>query len=291
MYFARSLSTLIAFASIVTAQKPSAPAENNSYLFLAGKVSAQLKNDFVRVQSFDGKKFQLTGSEKTLRANKPLPATLQPVMVVSKFYASVDDLEYNFSDTSGELKNLLAINAVEKQQMRYEAAVDVQNFRQGLVTTRPPVTDASKAAMALNAETREHVEKKLRGWGDSRLIDTLQGASKIVANRNVTNAYAALVLKLDQQVKNLNEPNRHTFVRIVGVGDLDAGAPKTFKFRTSFPRLEASFGELEIFLFDGSGKYVATNRSRGLRELNPQQLKELRELEMNNRAERASSKN
>jgi hypothetical protein len=212
-------------------------------------------------------------------------------MVVSKFYASVDDLEYSFSDTSSELNNLLAINAVEKQQMRYEAGVDFQNFRQGLVTTRPPVTDATKAAMALNSETREHVEKSLREWGSSKLIDTLQGASSIITNHNVTNAYAALVLKLDQDVKDQEEPQRHTVVRIIAVGDINARDPKSFKFRTSFPRLDASFGALEIFLFDGSGKYIATNLSRGLRELNPQQLKELRELEMKNRAERASSKN
>lgn len=289
MHFFRPISALIALASIVHAQNSPTRAGDTSYLFLAGKVSAQLKDTFVRVESFDGKRFHLTGSEKTLRANKPLPATLQPVMVVTKFHAYLDELEYSFSDTSSELSNLLAINAVEKQQMRYEASVDFQNFKQGLVTTRPPVTDATRAAMTLNEETREHVEENLRRWGGSRLIDTMQGTCQITTNRDVAHAYAAMVLKLDQDVQDQEKPQRHTAVRIVGVGDITAGKAKPFKFRASFPRLEASYGDLEIFLFDGSGKYVATNLSRGLRELSPQQLSELRELEMKNRARRSEN--
>ncbi len=287
MYSFRRLATLIALAPFVYAESSSSTTGDNSYLFLAGKVSAQLKDAYIRVQSFDGKKFHLIGSDKTLRANKPLLATLQPVMVVTKFYANVESLEFNFTDTSSELSNLLAINAVEKQQMRFEAATDFQNFKQGLVTTRPPVTDATKAATAMRADTLEHVEENIRDWGGSRLIDTIQGACHIITNRDVAHAYAALVLKIDQMVKDQAEPQRQTIVRIVGVGDIAANDAKSFKFRTGFPRLEATFGEMEIFLFDGSGKYVATNLSRGLRELTPQQLVELRELEMKNRAKRS----
>ncbi|GAB5558683.1 MAG: hypothetical protein SynsKO_03300 [Synoicihabitans sp.] len=257
--FSRSRILLaVALCSPVWAQSPPSSEELPSYLFLSGKVKVNIKKDRLPIRNFDGEYFHFAESQKSLSADASVRAWLQPVMVLSNYYADISGLSYRLgSERNDEDKNR-PLRPAQDQPLFQETELD--------------------------ARTKAHIENALREFKGSRWIDTLDGRCEITSTRSVENAYAALVLSIDQVIPRVSQAIRRTAVNLVPVGNLAAGESRTLEFNTQFPLFEALSADLEIFLFDGSGKHIATNLSRGLEELTPEQVDELRALEMKNRS-------
>lgn len=279
------LSALLAMAVVVDAADHKSSESGNSYMFMSGKISAQMNDTFLPVKAFDGKRFHVSGSDSTIRPAKDISCAMKPVMVISNLYADVNELEYNFDSNADRLRSMWALNEMESEQMRFQAGVEFENMRGG----RPQgTTERDVAATALNDLTKDQVEEDIRKTGISNWVDNIRGKYSVVPNRSIENAYSALVLSFVLYGEDESKDIKRSIVRIVPVGDLQAGENKNLKFNCTFPELKISTGKLDIFLFDGKGKYVATNLSRGLKEITPEHLQRLRELEKQNKAKKAA---
>ncbi|GEM_PF-724588 len=274
------LSTLAAIAIALPsqAQDSESPKERAFYLFMSGKVSAQAQNQFYPLESFDGKRLSLDGYKRSLKPAKNLNCTLSPLMVISPYYAEIRDLEYSFDSNAEKFRTMMIINEMSAEQMRFEAGNEFEKAVANLGgrSSGPPLTQQDMDNMELDELTKEQKEAELIKSGLNKLIDSIYVRCTLVPDRSVENAYAAAVIRIEAMGDN---EDRVSFVRIAPIGDLAAGVGKPVKFECSFPELRAGDANIDLFLFDGDGKHIATNRSRGLKKLTAEELEEFRNLE------------
>ena len=274
------ISILIAATTWANADSHQSSPSNSHYIFMSGKISAQVKDTFHQVKAFDGKRLHLDGDAKPVRPTKDLACSMRPNMVVSNLYADIGDFEYAFESNAEKLRTLEAINELSADQMRFEAGTEFENmllFRAG--TLRTEMTEHDEAAAALNELTQNQIDDEFKDSDLSARIDTVRGRCSLIPNRTIENAYAALVMSFEGVGANEESRNKGSIVRIIPVGDLQAGAVKRLKFNSDFPELLVSRAKLDLFLYDGKSKYVGTNLSRGLKEISTEELERLRERE------------
>ena len=90
------------------------------YVFLSGKISVLLKNEYHVVEEFDGKNLHLDGTKKALRPTAKLPCAMRPVVAISNKYAEINDLKYSFSSKLADLESLWSLNEMNAEQIRFE---------------------------------------------------------------------------------------------------------------------------------------------------------------------------
>lgn len=278
--FRYGLSALAAiFIALSSGAQDSEPPEQRAfYLFMSGKVSAQAKKQFYPVESFDGKRLNLDGYKRALKPAKNLNCTLSPLMVISPYYTEIRDLEYSFDSAAEKFRTMMIINEMNAEQMRFEAGNEFEKAVANLGgrSSGPPLTQQDLDNMELDELTKEQKEAELLKSGLNKLIDSIYVRCTLVPDRSVDNAFAAAVIRIEVMG---DSDERVSFVRIAPVGDLEAGIGKPVKFECSFPELRAGDADIDLFLFDGDGKHIATNRSRGLKKLTAEELEEFRNLE------------
>jgi len=286
--FGYGLSVLAAIFIALSsqAQDSESPEQRDFYLFMSGKVSAQVKKQFYPVESFDGKRLNLDGYKRTLTPTKNLNCSLSPLMVISPYYGEIRDLEYSFDSNAEKFRTMMVIKEMNAEQMRFEAGNEFEKAvanmdRQG---DSVPFTQQDIDNIALDELTKDQKEDELLKAGLNKLIDSIHVRCTLVPDRSIENAFAAAVIRIDAMG---NSGDRISFVRIAPIGDLQAGIGKTIKFESVFPELRAGNADIDLFLFDGDGKHIATNRSRGLQKLTPEELEEFRNLDKRAKAKKA----
>ena len=278
-YFTLSLS-LIVFGFSVSTQISDAEPSADYYLFLSGKVSAQIKRDFFPIESFDGKRLQLTGSKKSLKPVNRLNCSLQPVMVISKYFVEIRDLEFTFDSQAERLRTMMAINEMNAEQMRQQATTEFENTVAAMDGRGQLVSEGDRSVEALGELTKDQTEKEFLYSGLHKQVDSLYGRCTVVPDTDLENAYTVAVLIFEGVgATNTSVGQQTTFVRIASIGNLQKGVGEPIKFDYSFPKLKATSAKIDIFLFNGEGKHVATNLSRGLRSLTTEEFEEFRSLE------------
>jgi len=281
-----SILTAIFIPLASHAQDSESPETRAFYLFMSGKVSAQAKKQFYPVESFDGKRLNLDGYKRTLKPTKNLNCTLSPLMVISPYYAEIRDLEYSFDSNTEKFRTMMVINEMNAEQMRFEAGNEFEKAvanmdRQG---NSVPFTQQDIDNIELDELTKDQKEDELLKAGFNKMIDSLYVRCTLVPDRSVDNAYATAVIRIEAAG---NSDDRISFVRIAPIGSLEAGIGKPVKFESSFPELRAGNADIDLFIYDGDGKHIATNRSRGLQKLTPEELEELRNLDKQAREKKA----
>jgi hypothetical protein len=278
-YITLSLSLLV-FGSSVSAQISDAEPSADYYLFMSGKVSAQIKRDFFPIESFDGKRLQLTGSKKSLKPVDGLNCSMQPVMVISKYFVEIRDLEFSFDSQAEKLRTMMAINEMNAEQMRQQATNEFEKAVAAMNGDRQLVSEGDRSVEALGELTKDRTEKELLYSGLHKQVDSLYGRCTIVPDTDLKNAYTVAVLSFEGVgATNKSAGQQATFVRIAPVGDLKTGVGEPIKFDYSFPELKASSAKIDLFLFNGDSKHVATNLSRGLKPLTTEEFEEFRNIE------------
>ncbi len=260
------------------AQEPQSPEQKAFYLFMSGKVSAQTNKQFYPVESFDGKRLNLDGYNRALKPTKSLNCTLSPLMVISPFYTEIRDLEYSFDSNAEKFRTMMVINEMSAEQMRFEAGNEFEKAVANLggQGDSVPFTQQDIDNIELDELTKEQKEAELLKSGLNKLIDSIYVRCTLVPDRSVENAFAAAVIRIEAMG---DSDNRVSFVRIAPIGTLEAGIGKPIKFDCSFPELRAGDADIDLFLFDGDGKHIATNHSRGLKKLTTEELEEFRNLD------------
>ena len=278
-YTTLSLSLLV-FGFSVSAQISDSEPSADYYLFLSGKVSAQIKRDFFPIESFGGKRLQLTGSKKSLKPVDGLNCSMQPVMVISKYFVEIRDLEFTFDSQAEKLRTMMAINEMNAEQMRQQATNEFEKAVAAMNGNRQLVSEGDRSVEALGELTKDQTEKELLYSGLHKQVDSLYGRCTIVPDTDLKNAYAVAVLIFEGvEATNTSAGQQATFVRIAPVGDLQAGVGEPIKFDYSFPELKATSAKIDLFLFNGDSKHVATNLSRGLKPLTTVEFEQLRDIE------------
>jgi len=271
---------LLVFGISVRAQDSVVEQSPAYYLFLSGKVSVQVKRDFFPIENFDGKRLQLTGSKKSLKPVGGLNCSMQPVMVISKYFAEIRDLDLNFDSQAEKLRTMMAINEMNAEQMRQQATTEFENAVAAMDGQRQLISAGDRSVEALGELTKDQTEKELLYSGLNKQVDSIYGRCTVVPETDLENAYAVAVLSFEGVgATETSAGQRATFVRIAPIGDLKTGVGESVKFDYSFPELKATTAKIDLFLFNGDSKHVATNLSRGLKPLTTEQFEELRNIE------------
>ena len=268
----KSSASILAFAVCLACQ--SVWSESPNLLFMSGSVGAQVKKKFHAIEQFDGKRLSVQGLKKPIKITAKLNCNLQPEMVVTKLYAELSELDFRVDSNAARLREMMAVNEMNAEQMRYEAGQDFESARarmDGRGTLERTRTREGKVA-ALDELTKDQIEDGRGQLNPDQRFDNLRGSYALVANSSMENAFAATLLTFD----GVDGSQRAVFVRLSPVGDLVAGQSQQVKFDFELPELNASSVKLDFFLFEGSGEPIATNFSRGLQQLDEAQLEEFR---------------
>ncbi len=279
---------LLLLTSSLDAQELHTDESPAYYLFMSGKVSVQIKKDFFPIENFDGKRLQLTGSKKSLKPVHGLNCSMKPVMVISKYFAEIRDLELNFDSRAEKLRTMMAINEMNAEQMRQQATTEFENAVAAMDGRGQLISEGDRSVEALGELTREQTEKELLYSGLNKRVDSIYGRCTIVPETDLENAYAVAVLSFEGVGATKTSAGQPaTFVRIAPIGDLKTGVGELVKFDYSFPELKATSAKIDLFLFNGNSKHVATNLSRGLKPLTTEEFEELRNIEKKGQAKKA----
>ncbi len=290
MKYITLLLSILTFNFSVSAQISDAEHSADYYLFMSGKVSAQVKRDFFPINSFDGKRLQLTGWKKPLKPVDGLNCSMQPVMVISKYFAEIRDLEFTFDSQAEKLRTMMAINEMNAEQMRQQATTEFENAVAAMDGNRQLVSEGDRSVEALGELTKEQTEKELLYSGLNKRVDSLYGRCTIVPDTDLENAYSVAVLSFEGVgATKTSAGQRSIFVRIAPIGDLKTGVGESVKFDYSFPELKATSAKIDLFLFNGDSKHVATNLSRGLKPLTTEEFEELRNIEKKAKTKKPAS--
>lgn len=257
-------------------------SETRNLLFMSGSVETQIKKKFHTVETFDGKRFQVSGSRKPVKVTGKTNCFFVPEMVVSSMYSEISDIDYQVDSLASRLREMATINEMNAEQMRYEAGADFESARARMDgrNALERVTEREGKVAAIDELTKNQIDSGVGELNPERLFDNIRGSYSVNAESSMGNAYAATVLTFDgvNPRKGVGG-RRETFVRMGAIGDLVAGESKEVTFDFEFPEMTASSVKLDFFLFDGNGEPIATNRSRGLQQLSDAQLEEFKSLQ------------
>jgi len=279
---------LLAWTFSVKAQEIDVGNTYDYFMFMSGKVSAQVKRDFYPIETFDGKRLRLTGSKKPIKPTDGLNCSMKAVMVVSKYFAEIRDLEFTFDSQAEKLRTMMAINEMNSEQMRQQAATEFENAVAAMDGRGELISAGDRSVEELGELTKEQTEKQLFYSGLNKRVDSLYGRCTIIPNTDLENVYVAAVISFEGiGATETSAGERGTFVRVAPIGDLDAGIGKAVKIDYGFPELRATSAQIDLFLFNGESKHVATNLSRGLKPMTTEQFEELRRIQKEGQADKA----
>jgi len=131
----------------------------------------------------------------------------------------------------------------------------------------------------IQSENSEFVRESLEDDAYSRgeLSDLINVRFDLLPETDLKNVYCAMVVRyLQKDDSNSGKFAKVKMVRMKKIGNLDTGRPN--KVRFSYPLSEGFVNDkgIEIFLFSGDGKPLATNLSRNLRPLTVEELRKIR---------------
>ena len=273
----------IALATCIAAQSVWSEESSNvrKFLFMSGSIEAQVKKKFYAIEQFDGKRIQAKGMKKPIKPTGAMNCSLKPEMVVSEFYAEIREIDFEVDSNADRLREMMAVNEMNAEQMRYEAGADFESARARMngASTLERTRNKEDKISTLDTLTKDQIENGIGQLNPDRLFDNLRGDYTLVTNVSLENAYIATLVTFDGvNAKPKVGGRKETIVRFTPVGNVVAKESMTVNFDFEFPEITASSAKLEFFLFDGSGEPIATNQSRGLQLLDAAQLEEFYQL-------------
>lgn len=287
-----TLLCLFSFAGVTVAAGQSTESGPH-YVFLSGQISAAVSETFFPIEEFDGDRLRLGGIKKRLRPAGNLPCSMKPVVAISNKYADVSDLNYSFSSNKADMTELMALNEMNAEQIRFEQG---QNFEQAVATGSffgggggisleegggsQLFENRAQEIDELDQLTYDQSMDDPDAFGANILQDTIYLRFDLQPRQDMENAYAAVVLSFQElNAKKRLQGIRRSVVRVIPIGDVRSGVSRDMKFTCTFPEHNVADAKVDVFLFDGNGDHVATNIAKAIKEITPEQLERFRELE------------
>jgi len=105
-------------------------------------------------------------------------------------------------------------------------------------------------------------------YSRGELCDIINVKFDLLPETDLKNVYCAMVVRyLQKDDRNSGEFAKVKMVRMKKIGNLDTGRPNKVRFSYPLPEGFVNDKGIEIFLFYGDGKPLATNLARNLRPL------------------------
>ena len=263
------------------------------YVFLSGQISAAVSENYFPIEEFDGDRLRLSGIKKRLKPAGNLPCSMKPVVAISNKYAEVSSLSYRFSSNRADMNELMALNEMNAEQIRFEQG---QNFEQAVGSGSffnngggvsleegggaPSFENSAQEISELDRLSYDQSLDDPDNFGANILQDTIYLRFGLQPKQDMENAYAAVVLNFKElNAKKRLQGIRRSVVRVIPIGDLQSGKARDLKFTCTFPEHNIDDAKVDVFLFDGNGDHIATNIAKAIKEITPEQLEKFRELE------------
>jgi hypothetical protein len=270
------LFTLFIVAASALGAQSSNP--DKYYVFLSGQISALIKDEYVRVESFDGKSLSFASKAKSAKPSNKQPCSMKPIVAISNKYAEVSDMEFSFRSLAATLRADRAMAEMQAEQMRFEAGQDFENSDLG--TSAAVETSNNTSPEELDNLTYNQIIDVIDGIDSVGVQDTITGRCAITSAQHLENAFVAVVLSFEEaKAQKRLQGIRRSVVRLFPIGDIPANESKKVKFTGYFAERTIRDAKLDLFFYDGKGDAIATNISRAIKEITPEQLEKFRKLE------------
>jgi len=268
------------------------------FMFLGAELRAEFRSRLLPVLSADRKGLYVDNVKGIKRVRYGARCALEPTVSLSTSIAQIEGLDLNFSNRAQTRRESQALAAMQ-------SAANVSESNVARVNQNIEGVEADMASGVISREQGEaqiqnlevessdiqQSQQNLEDFTQDALAggdfapdgvnDTVHLKMDVVSSEDLANAYCAVVLKYVENtaIARLKEgPSVRVFIR--KVGDLQAEIPQRVRFSASLGS-EGVYNdaEVELYLFAGDGRPIATNLSRGLKMLTQAQLERLRELE------------
>lgn len=243
------------------------------YIFSTADLVAAYKSAYLPVLSGDKRGVYVETGKGIKRIRYSSDCRLFPQSGIADQIVEISDTDYGFLN----LRQSKIESSAMSDMMRAEVGTEIEILTKGGGMTTAPSSGLSAedeiVVEGLEANQR-HINSVVQesfendSFNRGVLTDLIDVKFKLTPERDVKNAYCALIVRYFRiDARNSNKPVAGKFVRMKGLGDLDAGRPNNIKFRYPLPEGIVSEDDIELLLFSGDGKALATNQSKNLRPL------------------------
>ncbi len=259
---------------------------NPHYAFLSGTLSAKIKEEIHDVTAFDGKKLEFDGVSKKSRPQSSTPYYFSPKVSVTNAFAEIQEFDYSFtSDASTRSRSEESGHA-----MHYDTITNIAEVNPAILDKDGNFDPADEEEQEENVQemreknqaAQEYAQRIFEGGfsAEEAYFDAVHISMDIIPNRDIRNAYGAVVLSYDDENPLLRMQNvQRSIVRVFPIGFLQNGVPNRVKCKPTFDEDRYSNPSFEIYIFSGNGTPVATSNSKALKKLTPELVEKFQTLD------------
>lgn len=281
-------------AAIAATNSSSAPPDGDElphYAFISGELTTSFKNSVQTIAGSDGKKLLLEDTTLRLPFGKNVSFRFTPAVALSNEFAEVSEVSVAFNSIAASKReaNVAADNQAIQDGANLEVGrLESQASAAIALGNEDAAIELQQKAQEIAFETSELISQTQamidEGWFEKEDVFDLYFATfSIKPHQDIKDAFAALVMTYDETDPLLKRQEiKKSIVSMASLGDLMADTETPIKVSKSFVEQTVIGAEIEVFIFSGEGKPIATNRSSALKQLTPEQLKRWRELEAQN---------
>lgn len=269
-----------AFAASVSA----ADSGRRHYAFSSGDLVAAYKSGFLPVLSGDKRGVYVDTGRGIKRIRYSAECRLLPKLGISNQIVTISDAKFGFDNLRQARLETGAVSEMMQNEAATEAAILMKG---GGIAGGPPEGLSDEIQAEINemktrqAETSEFVKESLEddAYDRGELSDIINVKFSLLPEKDLENVYCAMLVRyLQRDGNNSGEFAKVQVVRMKKIGNLNTGRPNKVKFSYPLPEGLVNDKGIELFLFSGDGKPLATNLSRNLRPLTKEEFERVQAL-------------
>ncbi len=248
------------------------------YVFSGGYLMAEYKSGFLPVLSGDKKGVYIETEKGVKRVRYSNECRLVPNDFISDKIVKILDSKFGFDNLR---QSQLETNAMS-ESMRNEVGTQAEIIlkgggiagapTEGLSEERQAEIDALKKAQEDHSNlVKESLEDDAYTRGE--LSDLINVKLELLSEWDLENVYCVMVVNyLRRSGPSFNQYSKSQIVRMKKIGHLAAGISSKVKFAYKLPEGYVNEHGIELVLFTGDGKPLATDQSRNLRRMTMAEL-------------------
>ncbi len=252
--------------------------ESGYYSFISGELVAAYESGFLPVLYGDRRGVYVDTDRGIKRIRYSTECRLISKMGISDQIVTIADAKYGFDNLRQAQLETDAVSEMMQNEAATETAIIMKG---GGIAGAPPgglneeVQAEINEMKALQAETSGFVQESLEydAYGRGELSDIINVRFDLFSEADLENVYCAMLVRYLQKNRDTSgKLAKARIVRMKKIGNLVAGRPNRVRFSYPLPEGFVSNKGIEIFLFSGEGKPLATNLSRNLNPLTVEEL-------------------
>ena len=255
--------------------------ESSYYVFSSGHLVAGYKSGYLPVLYGDKRGVYVDTDRGIKRLRYSAACKLIPKVGISDQVVTIAEAKYGFDNLKQSRLESDAVSEMMKNEAATERSILMKG---GGIAGMPPEGLSEEIQSEINqmkevqSETNEFVQESLENdaYGRGELSDIINVRFNLFPEKDVDNVYCAMVVRyLQRDPKNPSQFSRAKVARMKKIGNLDTGRPNKVRFSYPLPEGFVNDRGIELFFFSGDGKPLATNQSRNLRPLTPEESREI----------------